>query len=81
MTFTNVDKSANIIANAFIDEKDGILFQEMNIRCVKCGMRLGVYYCENRLYAVRCKTCKTATLVYAARKLDAARKVGVYENA
>ncbi len=76
----NIDTRANLIANAFIDDKEGVLFQEMNVRCVKCGMKLGVYYCENRLYAVRCKTCKTVTLVYAARKLDAVRKVGAYEK-
>lgn len=78
---SSIDKSANIIADAFIDDNGGILFRETPIRCVKCGRRLGVYYCENRLYAVRCMTCKTVTLVYAARQLDAARKVGAYEKA
>lgn len=75
---SKIDNHANIIADAFIDDKEGCLFRETQIRCVKCSMRLGVYYCENRLYAVRCKTCKTVTLVHAARQLDAARKVGAY---
>ena len=76
----NIDMRVKLIADAFFDDKEGLLFQEMPIRCVKCGRKLGVYYCENRLYAVRCMTCKTVTLVYAARKLDAARKVGAYEK-
>lgn len=77
----NIDKHANLVANAFIDDKEGCRFEEMPIRCVKCSKKLGAYYCENRLYAVRCMACKTVTLVYAARKLDAARKVGAYEKA
>ena len=77
---STIDKDANLVASAFIDDKEGCKFEEYPFRCVKCGMKIGVYYCENRLYAVRCKTCKTVTLVYAARKLDAARKVGAYEN-
>lgn len=75
-----IDKHVNLVADAFIDDKEGCLFRETSIRCVKCGRRLGVYYCENRLYAVRCMTCKSVTLVYAARQLDAARKVGAYEK-
>lgn len=76
----NIDNHANLVANAFIDDKERCRFEEMPIRCLKCDRKLGVYYCENRVYAVRCMTCKTVTLVYAARKLDAARKVGAYEK-
>lgn len=75
-----LDGYANLVAKVVAEDKDSYLFQEMPIRCMKCGRKLGVYYCENRVYAVRCMTCKTVTLVYAARKLDAARKVGAYEK-
>lgn len=73
-----IDKKAIEVAEAFILDGEKCKFEEMQIRCAKCEMKLGVYYCENRVYAVRCKTCKSVTLVYACRKLDAARKVGVY---
>lgn len=75
-----IDKKANEVAEVFLLGKDKCKFEQMPIRCTKCGKNLGVYYCENRLYAVQCTTCKSVTLVYAARKLDAARKVGAYER-
>lgn len=75
-----IDKQANAVADAFILDKEGCRFEEMPIRCTRCSRRLGVYYCENRVYAVRCKECKSVTLVFAGRKLDAARKVGGYER-
>lgn len=33
--------------------------------CPKCGVRLETYYCENRLYLVRCRVCTHVALIVA----------------
>ena len=48
-----------------------------DIRCRQCGTRLKAYYCEARLYAVRCDRCKSLTLVKASAPDEAALYVGV----
>lgn len=75
-----MDRCCIEAAKLVSDYKDQFKFEEMPIRCMRCGYKLEVYYCEERVYAVRCKECKSVTLVYAARKLDAARKVGNYQK-
>ncbi len=48
----------------------------IGVMCRRCGMRLKAYYCENRLYAVRCDGCESVTLVKARSPLDAMMVVG-----
>lgn len=45
-------------------------------RCAKCGEELGVYYCEDQLYAIECPFCSIVTLVKARSPLQALQAVG-----
>lgn len=51
-------------------------FDSENVRCRACGETLGVHYCEDKVYVVRCKKCKTLTIVKAKNPREAARIVG-----
>lgn len=48
-----------------------------DIRCRHCGNRLKAYYCEARLYSIKCSHCKSITLVKASSPDKAASYVGV----
>ena len=50
------------------------------VHCRNCGTRLKVYYCEERLFAVKCGYCETVTLVKAGNPTQAMRFVGEYEE-
>ena len=45
-------------------------------RCAKCGEELGVYYCEDRLYAIECPFCSVISMVKADSPLHALQAVG-----
>jgi DNA-directed RNA polymerase subunit RPC12/RpoP len=44
-------------------------------KCSHCSRQLDIYYCESRLYLVRCKHCKIVSLVEARNPNEAAEKV------
>ena len=44
-------------------------------KCSHCSRQLDIYYCESRLYLVRCKHCKIVVLVEAGNPNEAAEKV------
>ena len=44
-------------------------------KCSRCGRQLDIYYCESRLYLVRCKHCRIVSLVEARNPNEAAEKV------
>ena len=44
-------------------------------KCSHCSRQLDIYYCESRLYLVRCKHCKIVSLVEAGNPNEAAEKV------
>ena len=44
-------------------------------KCSHCSRQLDIYYCESRLYLVRCKHCKIVSLVEAGSPNEAAEKV------
>lgn len=44
--------------------------------CPKCGKELEAAYCEERLYAVRCRRCETVTLVKSNNPRKAAESIG-----
>jgi hypothetical protein len=75
------DKAAQAVATAVSWDMDEVLFRTTESRCRRCRMPLDVYYCENRVYAVRCLVCGTVTLTFASCPQDAVRKVGYDENA
>ena len=75
------DKAAQTVATAVSQDMNEVLFRTTETRCRRCRMPLGVYYCESRVYAVRCLVCGTVTLTFASSPQDAVRKVGIYENA
>lgn len=45
-----------------------------DVPCVHCGDTLSGYYCEDRLYLIRCKKCGIAALVKASNPIEAAKK-------
>ena len=75
-----VDDSANILIQLAHSRADFVRFNGGDAKCCRCGAVLDVYYCENRTYAVRCKDCKTITLVKAGNPGEALRKVGPVES-
>ena len=72
----NFDRAAETIMDELFDGSLG--FHETQIECAKCGELLDVYYCENRVYAVRCANCETVALVKADSPKKAALRVGVH---
>lgn len=42
--------------------------------CNHCGEKVDVYYCEERLYMVRCLKCHTVSLAYAGNPNEAVEK-------
>lgn len=74
ITLATIDSAAQIIA----DMGNHVRFAEQEPRCAKCGTPLGVYYCESRVYAVRCSTCGTVTLTKAGNPHAACERVGIY---
>ena len=44
-------------------------------KCSHCSRQLDIYYCESRLYLVRCKHCRIVSLVEARNPNEAAEKV------
>lgn len=75
-SFPSFDISANALLDEAVSERN-IRFRETDEACPQCVRDLEVYYCENRTYAVRCKHCKTVTLVQAKNYDEAAEKVGL----
>ena len=74
-------KAAQTIAAAVSWDMNEVRFNTTQCRCRRCHMPLGVYTCENRVYAVRCLVCGTVTVTFASSPQDAVRKVGYDENA
>lgn len=65
---TYIDK----LCHKFYDEQKGH-GKKSDYVCRICGGPLETYYCEDRLYLVRCADCGTLALVKAANPGDAAR--------
>lgn len=57
-----VDKSAHRVYLA-AEGKEGIHWMPSGVKCKTCGGELDTYYCEERLYMVRCIRCETVVLV------------------
>ncbi len=55
-----------------------VMYREstIGVMCRRCGTRVKAYYCEDRLYAVRCDGCESVTLVRAQSPIDAMLVVG-----
>lgn len=85
---SNFDKLCHQV---FDGKNDGTnyLARETDICCGRCGHKLRVYYCEERLYLIECAVCGTKALtkaedvVFAAHKTLAhnpQRKDGAYDE-
>lgn len=59
---TDVDKAAHRVFLAAAD-KEGIRWMPSGVKCKMCGGELDTYYCEERLYMVRCRKCETVMLL------------------
>ena len=78
-----IDKCAHELYH-FINNPDTV-FIKCNDKCSICGKPLEVYYCEARLYIVRCPQCKKISFVeacnpYRAAQIAAAKEVDDNEN-
>jgi len=47
------------------------------IICPHCGRELETSYCEERVYVVRCKHCKTVAITEGGSPRSAAEKIGI----
>lgn len=65
-------KAFQVLVNYQPFRRDGKILA----RCAKCGEELGVYYCEDRLYAIECPFCSIVSLVKAHSPLQALLSVG-----
>ncbi len=66
------DKICHMIYDEASSHGVDAVLKKRGIRCSNCGGILETYYCEERLYVVRCEHCRTITLVKAPSPLDAA---------
>lgn len=69
----NQDKAAHQVYRFAMDAGN---MQNGNVPeiCNHCGGHLKVYYCEDRLYMVRCLDCGTVALAMADNPRQAAQK-------
>jgi len=51
-------------------------FDKTKARCHSCGNQLEVRYCEEKVYAVRCKKCETVSIIMASNPQKAAEHIG-----
>ncbi len=51
------------------------VFHQSEHKCCHCKTPLETYYCEDRLYVVRCRGCMSATLTTANSAVMAAQNV------
>lgn len=58
---TDVDKAAHLVFLA-AGSDDTVRWRPSGVTCNECGEELETYYCEERLYAVRCRKCETVML-------------------
>lgn len=72
-----IDKAANIVAEIASYRQNEVRFRLSNAACAHCRRLLGVYYCEDGTYAVKCQECETVTLVKARSPAQAAARVGI----
>lgn len=65
------------LCHKLYDEPKGTGYRVLD-NCRSCGGMLETYYCEERLYLVRCSACGNLALVKAGNPVEAAaRTLGV----
>ena len=65
------------LCHKLYDEPKGTGYRVLD-NCRSCGGMLETYYCEERLYLVRCSACGSLALVKAGNPVEAAaRTLGV----
>lgn len=62
------------LCHRVFEAKDGedYLARKAGVECGNCGTELMAYYCENRLYLVKCESCGMLALITASSPSDAA---------
>ena len=62
------------LCHRVFEAKDGeeYLARKAGAECGNCGTELMAYYCESRLYLVKCDCCGIMALVTASSQSDAA---------
>lgn len=59
---TDVDKAAHRVLLA-AESNEGVRWMPSGVKCKTCGGELDTYYCEERLYMVRCRQCEKVVLL------------------
>lgn len=72
---SQLDQSAHRIYAFTTGKSEG--WHQTGVICSRCGSELETTYCEERLYMVRCKHCKTTTIVEGKSPKDAAETIGI----
>ena len=74
----NFDKSCHEI---FESKGNGVdyLLRKSGVACGTCGRELETYYCENRLYLVKCDCCEKMAFVKARSPVQAAYRTFGHE--
>lgn len=72
---SKLDKCAHSVFMFANDQRDNG-WHDTGAYCARCGCELDTSYCEERLYMVRCRSCKTVTLAEACHPTAAAGKIG-----
>ena len=72
---THVDEAANVLVKLATIRPHFVRFNETGAVCHHCGNHLGIYYCENGTFAVRCLNCQTLTLVKSRNPGGALQRV------
>lgn len=72
-----IDSSVRDVARLTYRKQNELLFRESDAVCPNCNRNLGVAYCEDGVYAVRCRYCEIVSLVHARNPRKAAEKVGI----
>ncbi len=72
---SELDKTAHRIYDFATGKSEG--WYETDVICPRCGRELETSYCEERVYMVRCKHCKTVAITEGNSPKGAAEKIGI----
>ena len=75
---TNFDKLCHRVFDGRNNGTD-YLAKDVGVHCGRCGHRLSVYYCEDRLFLVECAACGVKALVKANNAKTAAYRTFAHE--
>jgi hypothetical protein len=75
---SEINKSAHRIYAFATGKSEG--WFETDVICLQCGQALQTSYCEERVYMVRCRHCKTVTIAEGESPRNVAEKIGIADD-